>query len=247
MPISFQCPGCGKKLKAPDGAAGRTSTCPGCGGKVTCPEPVYDAEVVEMTPLESESADPYGDLAEGDAYGVVEPLPAASSSTEGRRPCPMCGEMIVATAAKCRHCGEVFDSTVKTAKGRSGKGSKKKGLRSIAVYQKYMLVCILIEIASYAGMLIATVAGGPTAGGAFLAVRLLGALVLIVAGIAGTVFAFMLAHKLYNLAVAILFLIVGVIPCIGLIALLIVNGRATRTLRDKGHEVGFLGANLSEF
>src|SRR6516162_2664927 len=107
MSISFKCPQCGKKLKAPDAAAGKTSTCPGCGGKVTCPEPVYDAEVVEMTPLESESADPYGDLAEGDAYGVVEPLPAASSSTEGRRPCPMCGEMIVATAAKCRHCGEV--------------------------------------------------------------------------------------------------------------------------------------------
>ena len=52
MPISFQCPGCGKKLKAPDKAAGKTSTCPGCGGPVTCPEPVYDAEVVEMTPLE---------------------------------------------------------------------------------------------------------------------------------------------------------------------------------------------------
>ena len=53
MPISFQCPHCGKKLKAPDSAAGKSSTCPGCGNKVTCPEPVYDAEVVEMTPLES--------------------------------------------------------------------------------------------------------------------------------------------------------------------------------------------------
>ena len=37
-----------KKLKAPDKAAGKSSSCPGCGNKVTCPEPVYDAEVVEM-------------------------------------------------------------------------------------------------------------------------------------------------------------------------------------------------------
>ena len=48
MPISFPCPQCGKKLKAPDDAAGKSSKCPGCGGTVTCPEPVYDAEVVEM-------------------------------------------------------------------------------------------------------------------------------------------------------------------------------------------------------
>ena len=32
MPISFQCPRCGKKLKAPDTAVGKSSKCPGCGG-----------------------------------------------------------------------------------------------------------------------------------------------------------------------------------------------------------------------
>ena len=39
----------------------------------------------------------------------------------GRRPCPMCGEMIVATAAKCRFCGEVFDPTLKKAKSKKKK------------------------------------------------------------------------------------------------------------------------------
>jgi hypothetical protein len=30
----------------------------------------------------------------------------------------MCGEMILATAAKCRYCGEIFDPTLKKAKGK---------------------------------------------------------------------------------------------------------------------------------
>ena len=31
------------------------------------------------------------------------------------RPCPMCGEMILASAVKCRYCGEVFDETLRRA------------------------------------------------------------------------------------------------------------------------------------
>ncbi len=123
MAISFQCPQCGKKLKAPDDAAGKSSSCPGCGSKVTCPEPVYDAEVVEMelTPDKPKGFDPFADLDDDKPYGVVGPPAAAQTSDESRRPCPMCGEMIVATAAKCRYCGEVFDPTLKKAKSKKKK------------------------------------------------------------------------------------------------------------------------------
>ena len=119
MAISFSCPRCGKKLKAPDNAAGKSSKCPQCGSPVTCPEPVYDAELVEPPG----DVDPYSDLDSDKPYAVATPLPSATSSseTEGRRPCPMCGEMIVATAAKCRFCGEVFDSTLKKAKSKKKK------------------------------------------------------------------------------------------------------------------------------
>jgi predicted RNA-binding Zn-ribbon protein involved in translation (DUF1610 family) len=123
MAISFQCPKCGKKLKAPESAAGKSSPCPGCGTTVTCPEPVYDAEVVDMTleqPGKPAGVDPYGDLDDGKAYGVVDPGPAAPAP-DGRRPCPMCGEMIVANAAKCRYCGEVFDPTLKKVKSKKSK------------------------------------------------------------------------------------------------------------------------------
>ncbi|MFI5454666.1 MAG: hypothetical protein ACHRXM_04370 [Isosphaerales bacterium] len=123
MPISFQCPRCGRKLKAPDTAVGKSSKCPGCGGPVTCPEPVYDAEVIEMTPLKSPGVDPYANLDDDQPYALVDPPPAVKSSAESRRPCPMCGEMILTGAVKCRFCGEIFDSTLKKSKSRKfGRG-----------------------------------------------------------------------------------------------------------------------------
>ena len=134
MSISFECPQCGKKLKAPGSAAGKSSSCPGCGIKVTCPEPVYDAEVVEMelARAKPKGFDPFADVDDDKPYGVMGPPPEGSSSDENR-PCPMCGEMIVATAAKCRYCDEVFDETIKrSGKAKSGKGKKKAILRSIA-------------------------------------------------------------------------------------------------------------------
>jgi predicted RNA-binding Zn-ribbon protein involved in translation (DUF1610 family) len=128
MSISFQCSRCGKKLKAPDSAAGKTSPCPGCGATVTCPEPLYDAEVVDTGPPPKPSGfDPFADLDDDKPYPVSGPPPTAESSSESRRPCPLCGEMILTTAAKCRFCGEVFDTTLKKAKGKKKKSKKQYG------------------------------------------------------------------------------------------------------------------------
>ena len=122
MAISFSCPSCGKKLKAPDSAVGKSSKCPGCNTPVTCPEPVYEAELIEP-PLAGSS--PFDDLDDGTPYGVSGPAPdeVPDAGPEPRKPCPMCGEMIVATAAKCRFCGEVFDQKLKKAKKKKKKGS----------------------------------------------------------------------------------------------------------------------------
>ena len=126
MPITFQCPKCSKKLRAPESAVGKSSACPGCGHMVACPEPVYDAEVVESSEDRQKPPgfNPVADVDDDKPYGLADPPPLpAASSTESRRPCPMCGEMIVTTAAKCRFCGEVFDSTLKQA---IGKGKSKR-------------------------------------------------------------------------------------------------------------------------
>ena len=126
MPITFSCPRCNKTLKAPAAAAGKSSPCPGCGAMATCPEPVYEAEVVLISPKKTPPAtpspqkppprnlspaapvpkkpptvNPYADLDDDKPYALVNPPPpaAAESSPEIRRPCPACGERILAEAA----------------------------------------------------------------------------------------------------------------------------------------------------
>ena len=145
MPISFECPQCGKKLKAPDEAVGKSSKCPGCEAIVTCPEPIYDAEVVDDSQPHA-GLEPYAGLDDDKPYGLVNPTPFAAPSGESRRPCPMCREMILTTAAKCRYCGEVFDSTLKKADGTKSKsyGPDDEDLATVDMVLASLPMCTLI-------------------------------------------------------------------------------------------------------
>jgi predicted RNA-binding Zn-ribbon protein involved in translation (DUF1610 family) len=241
MPISFSCPRCGKKLKAPDDAAGKSSKCPQCGSPVTCPEPVYDAELVETPAAMPGGVDPYGDLDSEQPYGMVESAAVATTATEGRRPCPMCGEMIVATAAKCRFCGEIFDPTVKKLK----KGGKTGKLKSIASAQRNLMICILLQIVLYIALVIFGRSKNPDPATSIL--MLCVAAAMLGAVIAGAVYACMLAIKIHNTAVGVILGILTLVPCLGLLVLLTINSSATRILRDNGHHVGFMGADMTEF
>ena len=50
---------------------------------------------------------------------MAEPVrPGTAVGDRGPAACPMCGEMIIATAAKCRFCGEVFDPSKKQSRRR---------------------------------------------------------------------------------------------------------------------------------
>ncbi len=104
MSISVKCSDCGKALKAPDALAGKKAKCPDCGATVPIPKAVIDAEEIYDEPAEFDDDESDSPAAEGDS----------------RKPCPMCGEMIAGTAAKCRYCGEVFDSRVKSGTRRRG-------------------------------------------------------------------------------------------------------------------------------
>jgi hypothetical protein len=96
-------------MKVRDSAAGKTGKCIDCGDPV--PIPVADEDEVF-------DAEQFGDEAEIQFEGRTAPSPTKlSSSGANRRPCPMCGEMILAGAAKCRYCGEVFDETLRRAPG----------------------------------------------------------------------------------------------------------------------------------
>lgn len=130
MAIEVRCPSCSKLLRVKDSAAGKTGKCPSCGNKVKVPEPTYEAEEYDDSYDfdDGGASDSYGggyddDYGGGyDDYGYDdEPMQDAPPLPPDRRPCPVCGEMIMPNAAKCRYCGEIFDETLKKKKRRKKK------------------------------------------------------------------------------------------------------------------------------
>src|SRR5207244_7387690 len=68
---------------------------------------------------------------------------------------------------------------------------------------------------------------------------------VIPVGIAGLVFAVILARKVYDSGAAVVLCgVLMLIPLASLITLLVVNNAATRALREHGIKVGLLGASM---
>jgi hypothetical protein len=119
---------------------------------------------------------------------------------------------------------------------RRRKGELDSGtLRSVATYQKGILVCILIYLLLVVG-------------GFFVPNELkwIVGLVALPVLIGATVFVFLLSMKIYSPVVGVLLALLTFIPCVGLIVLLIINSQATSILRRHGISVGLLGANMSD-
>jgi hypothetical protein len=108
-------------------------------------------------------------------------------------------------------------------------------LRSIATFQKGILVCILLYFAA----VIAQFALPPE-------LRLFLLLGVLGLGVVATVFVFLLATHVYSTGVGVLLGILTLIPVLGLIVLLIINSKKTGILKDHGIRVGLLGANMSD-
>jgi hypothetical protein len=62
--------------------------------------------------------------------------------------------------------------------------------------------------------------------------------------ITSVVFVFLLTTKLYGAGVGVLLGILTMVPCVGLITLLVVNAKATNILKAAGLKVGLLGARV---
>jgi hypothetical protein len=108
-------------------------------------------------------------------------------------------------------------------------------LRSVATYQKGILLCILVYL-----LLVAFQFALPPE------VRLFLGLAFVVLAITATVFVFLLATKVYSTGLGILLGLLTLIPCVGLIVLVIINGKATAVLKAHGIRVGLLGASMSD-
>ncbi len=244
MPIKMNCPSCGKTLSAPDAAAGKKAKCPTCGQVMTVPAVVLKAENVSApapapsTPVSPQpSAGPRENLTDPMRGPAVAPTPSGPGG-EARRPCPECGEMIIVGAAKCRFCNAIFDPQLKLLE-KNRPGSANENLRQVATYQRGLIFCILIYI------LAAVAYGVLTQVNRFLAV--IPSLVVLCAIIAGIVFAILVATRVYSTGTGIVLGILVIIPCVGLVILLVINQAATKMLTGNGIKVGFFGANMSQF
>ena len=76
--------------------------------------------------------------------------------------------------------------------------------------------------------------------------RLIAGIIALAATVTGAIFVFMLSIALYNTGVGILLGILSLVPLLGLLVLLMVNGKATTLLRQHGIPVGLMGADTSK-
>jgi predicted RNA-binding Zn-ribbon protein involved in translation (DUF1610 family)/uncharacterized membrane protein HdeD (DUF308 family) len=114
MTIPLTCSGCGDRMQAPDSLAGQKVRCPNCQTVLTVPEPVYEAEEI---PEGSPPPPPVRPRPLGIPSRPSDEPQVQVEEEEERRPCPMCGEMIMVSARKCRFCGEIFDPGLRRQAG----------------------------------------------------------------------------------------------------------------------------------
>ncbi|HEV3025680.1 MAG TPA: hypothetical protein VGX76_24575 [Pirellulales bacterium] len=129
-----------------------------------------------------------------------------------------------------------YQSPTSSGQAIGVKSGRREDLRKVAIYQKGIMICILLYLLAVVGQFLIPAP-----------LRFVLALFAIPVLITGAVFVFLLAMKVYETALGVLLGILALIPCLGLIVLLVVNGTATNMLRANGHKVGLLGASLSEF
>ena len=120
-------------------------------------------------------------------------------------------------------------------------------LVAIARLQKWMLICFLVPFLLFlAACLIAFGARRDGAGSVVAVVSILmGGLGLALA-VASYVFRIMLLVKLFQPRTVALFICLDLLCGAGVITLLIINGRATSTLKRNGIRVGLFGARNSD-
>jgi hypothetical protein len=104
----------------------------------------------------------------------------------------------------------------------------------VAKYQKAILLCILANIL---GAVLQFALPGP--------LKLVAACLQLLISVTSVVFVVLLAKTVYSVVAAVVYALLAFVPCVGLIALFVINQKATSVLQKGGLKVGLLGADLS--
>ena len=136
MPIIVVCESCGKRFRVDGKYAGKAAKCSGCGSRIIVGPATADTASPEpaSTPEPSVAQEPSPAT---DPDGVQEPLlpPSVTAVTTSlvdrdavtpeqqsqgmavvaSKSCPFCGEQILISAVKCRHCNELLDPGLRAA------------------------------------------------------------------------------------------------------------------------------------
>ncbi|MCE9546636.1 MAG: hypothetical protein K8T25_14235 [Planctomycetia bacterium] len=116
---------------------------------------------------------------------------------------------------------------------RSGEWSD---LRKVARCQRGLIGCILLQLISL-----------PLAWTLPEETATVFALTYFFVGMLSTVFVFLLAIRVYGVFSGIVAGILVFLPCLGLLEMLALNGKATAILRSNGIRVGLMGAKMADF
>lgn len=119
------------------------------------------------------------------------------------------------------------------------KGEPKYDLRSIAMYQRLIIFCILGNFGCIASLIATNMLRNPAIGMFIGMTLLLMALVSLICVI-------LLASKIYGVVIGIILGLFMWVPLLSLLILVMINGRATSILTKNGVHVGFLGADYSK-
>jgi hypothetical protein len=127
MPLTLACPTCGKRFQVPDSAAGKQGRCPGCKHLLQIPGTPAPPEGPEVP-----------ETPEAGSSGT--PAPGREAGQRETKACPYCSEEILATARKCRHCGEFLDRTLRHG-ARAGR--RRRPLRPVP---NHLVSAILVTL-----------------------------------------------------------------------------------------------------